>query len=299
MARLTLTDATTAATLANEAIAAWLSKARAVLVPYLGEAWSAQWAAAGFTSASTAVPVTVGELFKLIGLLEPFFTANPSYQNADPKVKVTAVEAMRLKEASTAAAQAVTTADAAGKAKKTARETSIEELRGTMRVLIGILDDKLAADDARWAGFGLNAPAADPTPAAPIGLIATVVEGPAILCQCDAVEKATRYRWRMRPLGAPDFTLATSTAGPLAQIGNVGVGQTVEIMVQAVNGSAQGQPSGAVAITVPAPVAVARVVRETASNGAVENGASTAAMTTLQYGNGNGNGAAHRLVSDA
>ena len=72
VARLAMTDATTAATLASEAIAAWLSKARAVLVPYLGEAWSAQWAAAGFTNFSTAVPGTVGDRFKLIGLLEPF-----------------------------------------------------------------------------------------------------------------------------------------------------------------------------------------------------------------------------------
>ena len=299
VARATLTDATTVATLANEAIAAWLSKARAVLVPYLGETWSAQWAAAGFTSASTAVPGTVGERFKLIGLLESFFTANLPYQNDDPKVMVTAVEAKRLKDASTAAAQAVTTVDAASKTKKTARETVTEELRGTMRVLIGILNDKLAANDARWADFGLNLPAADTTPAAPIGLTATVVEGPAILCQCDAVEKATRYRWRMRALGTPDFTLAASTTEPLAQIGNVGLGQTVEIIVQAVNGSAQGQPSGAVAITVPVPVSAARVVREAGSYSAVENGASAAAKTTLPNGNGNGNGAAQPRLNPA
>ena len=295
VARLAMTDATTAATLASEAIAAWLSKARAVLVPYLGEAWSAQWAAAGFTNVSTAVPGTVGERFKLIGLLEPFFTANPSYQNDAPKVKVTAVEAKRLKDASTAAAQAVTTADAAAKSKKTARETAIEELRGTMRVLIGILDDKLTPDDSRWADFGLNLPAADTTPAAPIGLTATVVDGPAILCQCDAVEKATRYRWRMRPLGAPEYVLATSTTGPLAHIGNVALGQTVEIIVQAVNGSAQGLPSGAVPIAVPA----ARAVREAASSGAVENGASIAPKTTYPNGNRNGNGSSQPRLTPA
>ena len=63
------------------------------------------------------------------------------------------------------------------KVKKTARAAAIEALRGTMRVLIGILEDKLAPDDARWADFGLNQPAADTTPAAPIGVTATVVDG--------------------------------------------------------------------------------------------------------------------------
>ena len=123
------------------------------------------------------MPGTVGERFKLIGLLETFLTSNPGYENSDPKVKVTAAEAKRLKDASVAANNAVPAIDSAAKAKKTARETAIDELRGTMRVLIGILEDKLAPDDARWADFGLNQPAADTTPAAPIGVTATVVDG--------------------------------------------------------------------------------------------------------------------------
>ena len=130
LARAAMKDAESVVAGANGAISAWLLKARVVLVTYFGEAWSAQWAAAGFTTTSTAVPATVGERFKLIGLLETFFTANPTYQNADPKVNVTAAEAKRLKEASTAANQAVPTADSAAKAKKTVRETAIDELRG-------------------------------------------------------------------------------------------------------------------------------------------------------------------------
>ena len=165
-----------------------------------------------------------------------------------PKVKVTAEEAKRLKDASTTANTDVPVTDSAAKAKKAARETAIDELRGTMRVLIGILDDKLAPDDVRWADFGLNQPSADTTPAAPIGVAVKLVDGPAILCQCDAVEKATRYRWRSRLVGAPEYTLAVSSTDPQAQIGNVAAGQTYEVIVQAVNGSAQGLLSGAVTV---------------------------------------------------
>ena len=285
LARAAMKDAESAVTGANGAVGAWLLKARGVLATYFGEAWSAQWAAAGFTSASTAVPGTVGDRFKLIGLLETFFTQNPGYENADSKVKVTAAEAKRLKDASTAANQAVPAADSAAKTKKAAREKAIDELRGTMRVLIGILDDKLAPDDVRWADFGLNAPAADTTPSAPIGVIVTVVDGLAVLCQCDAVDKTTRYRWRMRLVGAPEYVLVASTTDPLAQIANVTAGQTYEVIVQAVNGSAQGLPSGAVTVTVPPMQTAARAV----AHGTAENGASSAVKAT-QNGNGNGNG---------
>ena len=275
LARAALKDAESAGAGAHGAVTAWLLKARVVLVTYFGEAWSAQWVAAGWTTNSTAVPGTVGERYKLIGLLETFFTSNPGYQNADPKVKVTAAEAKLLKDASTAENTDVPVTDSAAKTKKAARETAIDLLRGTMRVLIGILDDKLSADDTRWADFGLNAPAADTTPSAPIGLTVTLVDEPVLLCQCDAVEKTTRYRWRTRLVGAPEYTLAVSTTDPLAQIANVTAGQTYEVVVQAVNGSAQGLPSGAVPVPVPPLQTAVRAVREAASNGAAENGGRT------------------------
>lgn len=108
----------------------------------------------------------------------------------------------------------------------------------------------------------------------------------AILCRCDAVEKATRYRWRMRLAGAPEYVLATSTTGLLAQVGNVALGQTVEIIVQAVNERRGGDHSAS----------GARGARDS-----IEwcggNGVLAAAKTTLQNGNGNGNGASQpRLI---
>lgn len=233
------------------------------------------------------MPRTVGERFKLVGLLAAYFTQNPGYENADPKVKVTAAEAKRLADASKAADDAVSPADAAANAKKKEREAAEEELRGTMRVLIGILGDKLAPDDSRWADFGLWQPAADSTPAVPINVTATIVEGPAVLCECDAVQKAKRYRWRTRLVGAPDFTLAASTADPMAQIANVVPGQTIEIIVQAVNGSAQGLPSGPVKVKIPMPES-APTVREVVSNGTDENGATSAPKPNRSHANGNG-----------
>jgi len=96
--------------------------------------------------------------------------------------------------------------------------------------------------------------------------------------------------------GAPDFNLATSTSDPMAQIDNVTPGRTYEILGQAVNGSAQGLPSGTVTVTVPAPVRASRAVREAASNGAAENGASGAAKAATRNGNGNGNSAVESQV---
>ena len=52
---------------------------------------------------------------------------------------------------------------------------------------------------------------------------------------------AGRYRWRMLIVGVQtDYQLAASTTEPMASIGGVAAGQTVQIIVQAVNGSLQG-----------------------------------------------------------
>ena len=286
-ARAAWRGAVTAAAQASARIEVWLGKARRVLALNFGEAWSAQWEAAGFTGSSTAVPRTVDGRFKLIGQIEAFLTDNPEYEVVDAKINVTAVEAARLATLSTEADDAVPPLDAAASGKKDARDAAIEDLRGELRLLIDILDKKLGPDDARWAEFGLNRPAADTNPAAPSDLRATVVEGPAILCECEAAPNATRYRWRTRLAGAREYSLAASTTEPMVQLDNVQPGQTVEIVVQAVNGSAQGVQSEVVRVAIPAAQA-ARVMREAAANGAAEHGDSPETNANGRNGRGNG-----------
>ena len=63
----------------------------------------------------------------------------------------------------------------------------------------------------------------------------------AVVVQCDAVPLATRYRWRMLIVGVQtEYQLAASTTEPLASIGDVAAGQTVQIIVQAVKWGSAG-----------------------------------------------------------
>lgn len=74
-----------------------------------------------------------------------------------------------------------------------------------------------------------------------------------IVVQCDAVPLALRYRWRMLLVGVQtDYQLAARSVDPVAVIANVMAGQTVQIIVQAVNGNLQGTASEPILFTMPA-----------------------------------------------
>ena len=75
----------------------------------------------------------------------------------------------------------------------------------------------------------------------------------AIVVQCEAVPLAKRYRWRMRIVGVQtEYQLAARGTQPLATIADVAAGQTVEIIVQGVNGSQQGVASEPITFMLPA-----------------------------------------------
>lgn len=246
----------------------WVTKARAVLVPYLGGFWSAAWAAAGFVDRTTRVPKSVGDQLNLLGLLSAYFTANPDYE--DPAIGITGTAGAALQTNSGAADTAFNAAKTAATTKRDARDAAQVDLTDAMRMLIRILDGLLAADDPRWTTFGLNIPDADTTPAAPLNLTANIADGPVLLAACDGVPLATRYRWRIKvPNAVAEFRLAASTKSPLAQIDKVLPGQTVELIVQAANQSAQSLPSESVTITLPA-LAAAVPAAKAAAHGVVE-----------------------------
>ena len=152
-----------------------------------------------------------------------------------------------------------------------------------MRALIKNLEGKLAKDDPRWLAFGLNMPATSSTPGKPVSLAAHTDDTGAIVVQCDAVALATRYRWRMLLVGVQtEYQLAASTTEPLAAIADVAAGQTVQIIVQAVNGGRQGVASEPIVFTLPparsAGFANRTATEEVPASGEKSNGA----------GNGNG-----------
>jgi len=91
---------------------------------------------------------------------------------------------------------------------------------------------------------------------------------------CDLVALATRYRVRMMIEGVEsDYRLVGSSSAPLVSISGIAPGQTVQIIVQAVNGSLQGVASDPIEFTVSLPATKAAaeakpvLVIEPASNG--------------------------------
>ncbi len=266
---------------AEDALAAWLGVVRNVLAARFGNRWSTQWAQAGFTNHTTAIPARIEDRLALALLLTGFFTANPSYEV--PSMSVTAAHGTTLYDAACATQETYMTATVALKTKGDADTGAYNALVDMMWSLIKILDATLADNDPRWLAFGLNMPATNTTPGKPVNLTVTTDDTGAVVAGCDAVPLATRYRWRMRPVGQTDYVLVARSVDPLAIILGVVPGSAVEIIVQAVNGNLQGVASEPVVFTLPA----ARVKES--------KGAAPVAEVLLAAGhtNGRGNGSAN------
>lgn len=175
-----------------------------------------------------------------------------------PDVEVTATEATALTTAAMSGQQSVTTAEQALRAADDARQPARTSLLDLMSTLIANLDKKLTKDDPRWLALGLEMPSTQTTPSAPTGLRATVMDSE-ILLECDAMPLATRYRWRRKVVGVDNsYHLAASTTGPMVVLDGIGEGITLEIIVQAVNGSSQRVASEPVVVATPAAAAAAK-----------------------------------------
>lgn len=193
----------------------------------------------------------LGLALRLIG----FFTANPGYEV--PSMNVTAAEGTLWRNATVTAQQTLASAVVTLKSAGETDETAAEALRVEMRMLIGILAKVLGRSDPRWVAFGLNIPSANTTPGQVTGVTASdqgmLADGTsAILVNCDPQPLAQRYRYRMLIVGVEtEYRLAASSTEPMASIKGMLPGQTVEIIAQAVNGSAQGVASEPIQYTVP------------------------------------------------
>ena len=229
----------------------WLGVVRGVLTGVFGVRWNTMWAQAGFNNHSTAVPPNSNARIGLAARLGVFFTKNPNYEVET--MEVTAAKAAALGNAVQAAKQTLAAADVAISTIGQTWDGAYATLTEEMRDLVKILDVSLDRDDPRWLAFGLNIPATSSTPGKPANLSAHTDDTGAIVVQCDAVALATRYRWRMLLVGVQtDYQLAASTTEPMASIGDVAAGQTVQIIVQAVNGNLQSVASDPITFTLPA-----------------------------------------------
>jgi hypothetical protein len=109
-------------------------------------------------------------------------------------------------------------------------------------------------------------PSSITTPGKPVNVTVTMDANGNIVVQNDAVPLATRYRYRMLLVGIQiEYQLAARSTEPVGIIPGVMPGQTVQIVVQAVNGNLQGVASDPVVFTVP--LAVAKAPEATAMPG--------------------------------
>ncbi len=235
---------------ADSALSVWLQTTRNVLAARFGNRWSTLWAQAGFINNTTSIPSRVEDRLGLALSLANFFTLNPSYEVAS--LGVTATHATTLRSAALGAQQAVMAADVTLKSKGDAYDVIYSALTDTMRSLVSILRATLDDSDPRWLAFGLVMPSTNQTPGQPVNVTAHLDEMGAIVVQCDAVPLATRYRWRMLRVGVEtEYQLAARSVDPLGSIPGVLDGQTVRLIVQAVNGNLQGVASDPIEFTMP------------------------------------------------
>jgi hypothetical protein len=267
-----------------EEIAAWLGVVKGVLTPRFGIRWNVQWAQAGFTNGSTAIPQNNVALTALALSLASYFTANPGAEVAG--LNVTAAFATTLNAAAVGLASALATADETLKQAGADWDTAHTALVEQLRTVIAVLKRTLAPDDARWAAFGLNQPGAKTTPGQPQNVEAHLDTQGRLVVQCEATPLAERYRFRMLRIGVDtEFALAATSKSPMGVISTLLPGQTAEIIVQAVNNGAQGVPSEPILYTMPTLAAAPAKSAPVAEAKASSNGHSAA-----RNGHGNGNG---------
>ena len=272
---------------AADVVYEWLLAVSNVLASRFGTRWSTAWAQAGFINHSTGIPSKVEERLGLGLSLVKFFTANPTFQV--PSMNLTAAQGTTLRNAALTAQGTVTTATVALNTIGDAWQTAYDMLVGAMRALIKNLEGKLAKNDPRWLAFGLNMPAASSTPGKPVNVTAQVDETGAIHGAVrrggagEAVSLADADRG-----GADGLPTGGEHDGAGGGHRRGGGGQTVQITVQAVNGSQQGVASEPITFTVPA-----------AKSAGFRNLSTTEeipAFSTESNGHGSGNGNARRVA---
>jgi hypothetical protein len=259
----------------------WLLGVSNTLATAWGTRWSTQWAQAGFINNTTGIPAKTEDRLGLLLALVKFFTANPSYEV--PSQNQTAAYGTTLRTAALSAQTALTAATVTLNTIGDAWTQAYNTLIADMNALIANLNVVLAGTDSRWLSFGLQMPASITTPGQPVNVAAHLDATGAIVVQCDPVPLATRYRFRTMLIGVQqDYVLAASSKAPLGSLGSILPGQTVQIIVQAVNANLQGVASEPIVFTVPLPVSDAAVPNQ---HGVLSSN-----------GNGNGNGHHHAKV---
>lgn len=142
---------------ADEALSAWLEKARLVMMLARGPKWSEHRIETGFTNRGMNVPKAIEPRIALARRVVFFLALHPTF--GVPFADVTAARGRSIYErmVQARAAREVAITDCVNK--KRERDAAERVLRRTMRQVILILGATIDPVDSRWFEFGLNPPA--------------------------------------------------------------------------------------------------------------------------------------------
>jgi hypothetical protein len=144
---------------ADATLAAWLAKARLVVMLARGEKWSKRWIETGFTHRAAKVPKRFEPRVALARRLVVFLALHPDF--AVPFAQVTAAHGRTIYEWTFQTHHALEIATTDCRMKKRQRDAAERVLRRTMRQVFRVLSGIIARGDPRWLAFGLSQSATD------------------------------------------------------------------------------------------------------------------------------------------
>jgi hypothetical protein len=147
---------------ADEALTAWLAKARLVVMLARGKKWSERWIETGFTHRRTNIPKAAEPRIALARRIVVFLALHPNF--GVPFADVTAAHGRCIYERMIQAHDALDVVKTDCLMNKRQCNAAEGVLRRTMRQVIRILGAAIAPTDPRWLAFGLNRPIADSPP---------------------------------------------------------------------------------------------------------------------------------------
>lgn len=241
-------SALAAASTASQAVVANIRlvclDARKILSISFGDNWSHEWAAAGWSGSTTAVPTEAAALVNLCDAIAGFLTTNPSYEINTSKVDFTAGRfTVLLSNMASALSnfQVKKTAHGEDKDNRTADDKS---LRKAMRGLIDVLSDLIPPLSPIWDAFGLNQPGATVTPGQAAAPTLTKVSPGNILAQTPSVPLSTYYRWMYMLVGVDtEFRFGGRTNDPMFELSEQPATGTLRVKVNACSEAGHGVSS--------------------------------------------------------
>ncbi len=232
---------------ADAAARAFIVRAKKMLACFLGDRWNAEWEVTGFPAQSTEIPRRQVQRFELCARLQHYLPEHPQFENA--ALEVTGAQAGAHFNALRQARHAVNAATAEQGAKLKARDAAFDQLKREMKYALVVLGGALAPADARWARFGLNAPA-DPHVPERVAELKLRSPGPGLLeASWDRAPRATRYRVFVQVAGQdPEPRARPAVYDPRIYLTGFAAGDLVRIFILAANATGEAAPSPTVEI---------------------------------------------------